>query len=129
MNPVSADVPSWSRAAYPCRPTTLPVNRLSATITPIVPPTTASAQEPKLTSDSSRTISRRYRLVAFGISRSAFAWKINCLPRSATLSARRVTARFSRWVLAISDALRGDELEVDRRDDEVEQEGQHEGDH
>ena len=42
----NAAVPIWSSAAYPCRPTTVPVNTDRPTITPIVPPMTASAPEP-----------------------------------------------------------------------------------
>ncbi|MDQ0763268.1 hypothetical protein QF027_005903 [Streptomyces canus] len=51
------DVPSWLSAAYPCRPTSVPVKNDRKAMTPTVPPTTASAPRPKLTSASSRRIS------------------------------------------------------------------------
>jgi hypothetical protein len=56
---VNADVPIWFSAAYPWSPTTVPVNRVMAIITPIVPPMTPSAPLPKVTSASSRRISLR----------------------------------------------------------------------
>ena len=59
MKPVKAAVPIWFSAAYPCRPTTAPVNTVMPTITPMVPPITPSAPLPKLTSASSRITSRR----------------------------------------------------------------------
>jgi hypothetical protein len=40
-------------------------------MTPTVPPITASAPVPKLTSASSRTISRRYLVTVRGVQRSA----------------------------------------------------------
>lgn len=59
MKPVKAEVPIWLRAAYPWRPTTVPVNRVIATITPMVPPMTPRPPLPKATSASSRWTSRR----------------------------------------------------------------------
>ena len=54
-NATKLDVPSWLSAAYPCRPTSVPVKKDRKAITPTVPPTTASAPRPKLTSASRRT--------------------------------------------------------------------------
>lgn len=59
MNPVNAEVPIWSRAAYPWRPTTVPVKSVIATITPMVPPMTPRPPLPKATSASSRCTSLR----------------------------------------------------------------------
>ncbi|CAM5738286.1 hypothetical protein SAFG77S_02957 [Streptomyces afghaniensis] len=56
-NATKLEVPSWFRAAYPCSPTSVPVKNDRKAITPTVPPTTASAPRPKLTSASSRRIS------------------------------------------------------------------------
>jgi hypothetical protein len=55
--PVNAPDPSWSRAWYPCRPTSVPVKNARNAITPTVPPTTDSAPVPSVTSASSRVIS------------------------------------------------------------------------
>lgn len=59
MKPVKAEVPIWSRAAYPWRPTTEPVARVIAIITPMVPPMTPRPPLPKATSASSRWTSLR----------------------------------------------------------------------
>jgi hypothetical protein len=56
--PVNADVPSWSSAAYPWRPTSVPVKNDRKAMTPTVPPMTASAPVPKVTSARSRNVSR-----------------------------------------------------------------------
>jgi hypothetical protein len=54
---VKAEVPSWSSAAYPWRPTSVPVKKDRKAMTPTVPPMTASAPVPKVTSASSRKVS------------------------------------------------------------------------
>ena len=55
--PEKAAVPSWLRAAYPWRPTSVPVKKHIAVITPTVPPMTASEPEPRVTSARIRRIS------------------------------------------------------------------------
>ena len=67
MKPVSASTPSESSARKPCRPTRLPTNSDSDSITPAVPRMTISAPDPKLTSASSRPISPRYRRSVRGV--------------------------------------------------------------
>src|SRR3989440_7134878 len=114
MNPVNALEPIWLSAWYPWSPTSVPVKKVRKQITPTVPPTTASAPVPKLTSASSRTTSRRYRRSVRGTAAAARAWNSSCSPRSS-----RITS---------APLLRYD-LEVDRGDHEVEREEQHEGDH
>src|SRR2546423_5348073 len=113
MKPVNALLPSWLSAWYPCRPTSVPVKKVRKQMTPTVPPTTASAPVPKLTSASSRMTSRRYRRSVRGTAAAARAWNSSCAPRSS-----RIT----------STALLRDDLEVDRGDHEVQREQQHEGD-
>src|SRR5256714_9570812 len=114
MKPVTALLPSWLSAWYPCRPTSVPVKKVRKQITPTVPPTTASAPVPKLTSASSRTTSRRYRRSVRGTAAAARAWNSSCSPRSS-----RIT----------SAALLRNDLDVDRGDHEVHGEYQHETDH
>ena len=55
--PENAAVPIWLSAAYPWRPTSVPVKKHIAVITPTVPPITASAPEPRVTSARIRRIS------------------------------------------------------------------------
>ena len=55
--PEKAEVPSWLSAAYPWRPTSVPVKKHMAVMTPTVPPMTASAPEPRVTSARIRRIS------------------------------------------------------------------------
>ena len=50
-------MPSWSSAAYPCSPTSVPVKKQSTRMTPTVPPMTASEPLPKTTSPRIRRIS------------------------------------------------------------------------
>ena len=50
-------MPIWFSAAYPCSPTSVPVKKVIAVITPTVPPITASAPEPRVTSARIRRIS------------------------------------------------------------------------
>ena len=50
-------MPIWLRAAYPESPTWAPVKNVMPAITPTVPPMTARAPEPRVTSASSRRIS------------------------------------------------------------------------
>src|SRR5256714_5898129 len=113
MKPVTALLPSWLSAWYPCRPTSVPVKKVRKQITPTVPPTTANAPVPKLTSASSRTTSRRCRRSVRGTAAAARAWNSSCSPRSS-----RIT----------SASLLRDDLEVDRGYHEVQREQQHEGD-
>src|SRR5262245_49695395 len=114
MNPANALLPSWLSAWYPCNPTSVPVKNVRKQITPTVPPTTASAPVPKLTSASSRMTSRGYRRTVRGTAAKDRPWNDSCAPRSS-----RIT----------SGPLLRDDLEVDRGDDEVQGEQQHEGDH
>jgi hypothetical protein len=65
--PVNALDPIWFSAAYPCSPTSVPVKNDRNAITPTVPPMTASAPEPKLTSASRRKISFLYRRMVRGV--------------------------------------------------------------
>ena len=53
----AAAVPIWLSAAKPCRPTSVPVKKHIATMTPTVPPMTASAPEPRVVSARIRRIS------------------------------------------------------------------------
>lgn len=71
MKPVKAAVPIWLSAAYPWRPTTVPVNRVMAIITPIVPPMTPSPPLPNATSARSRCTSLRYLRRVRGIQSKA----------------------------------------------------------
>ena len=57
MKPEYEATPSWSRAAYPCSPTSVPVKKHRNAMTPTVPPMIASDPLPKTTSDSSRIVS------------------------------------------------------------------------
>src|SRR5690606_34785105 len=100
------------------------------TITPIVPPITASAPLPKLTSASSRTISRGYRLNARGIQAS-----VRRLNRTDSPSVSKNDSRRSRvWatrcrtgvVVTASHTLRRHELQVHGRQHEVDEEQQQE---
>ena len=64
-------MPSWLSAAYPCRPTSVPVKKHIAVMTPTVPPMTASAPEPRVTSARIRRISFLYRRIVRGVHASA----------------------------------------------------------
>ncbi len=65
--PVRTELPNWSRAAKPWRPTTTPVKPDIMTMTPMVPPMTARAPLPNVTSASRRSISLRYRRSVRGV--------------------------------------------------------------
>ena len=86
-------------------------------MTPTVPPTTASAPVPKLTSASSRTTSRWYRRSVRGIQRDRAQVE-------GELAAEVVEGHAARHHVPL---LR-DDLEVDGGDDEVQREQQHERD-
>src|SRR3712207_7851168 len=56
-------VPSWFSAAYPCRPTSVPVKKHIATITPTVPPMTASEPDPRRSEEHTSELQSRQYLV------------------------------------------------------------------
>src|SRR4051794_27118975 len=125
--PENAAVPSWFRAAYPWRPTSVPVKKHIAVMTPTVPPMTASAPEPSVTSARIRRISFLYRLMVRGVHASALMKNASSSPRlSRVLSGLSYTER--RLAMALT-RLRWDELEVDGAHHEVHDEQQHERDH
>src|SRR3954454_10855591 len=104
-------------------------------MTPTEPAMTASAPEPRLTSAMSRTISFQYAGIARGTHASARPKNDSCSPRSSSTPSghsmagfRRRSGRGSVPVAAMSDRLLRHDLEVDRRDDEVHDEQQHERD-
>src|SRR5215813_14548156 len=125
MNPVKALLPSWLSAWYPCNPTSVPVKNVRKQMTPTVPPTTASAPVPKLTSASSRTTSRPCRRNARGTAAAARMWNSSCSPRSS----RTPRPNIRRCGSVTSASLLRYDLEVDGRDHEVQREQQHERDH
>jgi hypothetical protein len=80
--PENAAVPIWLSAAYPCSPTSVPVKKHMAVITPTVPPMTARAPEPRVTSARIRRISFLYRTTVLGVQASARRKKASSEPRS-----------------------------------------------
>src|SRR3954465_6923499 len=124
--PENAAVPSWLSAAYPCSPTSVPVKKHIAVMTPTVPPMTASAPEPSVTSARIRRISFLYRLMVRGVHASALMKNASSSPRlSRVLSGLSYTER--KLAMALT-RLRWDELEVDGAHHEVHDEQQHERD-
>src|SRR5215475_14053896 len=106
-------------------------------MTPTVPPTTASAPVPKLTSASNRTTSRPCRRTARGTAATARTWNISCSPRSSRTRRTRTTPRTPstprpnacRCGSVTSASLLRYDLEVDGGDHEVQREQEHERDH
>src|SRR5699024_8983638 len=112
------------------------VNPLIMTMTPMVPPSTASTPTPKVTSAMSRSTSWREWMTVCGIQPTARRWKASGSPILSMAStgwrtiARNLARRTPMSVrIAMSRPLRRDDLEVHRREDEIGEEQEEEGHH